>query len=246
MKNLSLVAALLLTASTSQAQQLRLGLKVGGNVSNAVGPDARESSWLVGLHGGITAQLRPAGLPNWGLQTEALYTMKGDNALLYGPNLMARLTYADIPLLLQYHWDDVFFEAGPQASYLISATANVPETVLPDFKAFVYGFAVGFGYQNDAGVRIGWRYNADLTNVTNPVEVNGEPTQLRMRNSVMELHLGYNAGVGQLGKAVGDAGRGIGRGVKFVVTAPFRIFRKKRPAPQQAAPSATPASTPKP
>lgn len=240
--------ALLLAAGTSQAQQLRLGLKIGGNVSNAVGYDARKSSWLVGLHGGIVAQLRPAGLPKWGLQTEALYTMKGDNALAPGPNLMCRAAYADIPLLLQYHWDDVFFEVGPQASYLISTTPNVPGTVLPSFKSFVYGFAAGFGYQDETGVQIGWRYNADLTNVANPVVVNGEETQVRLRNSVMELYLGYNNGIGNLGKAIGDAGRGIGRGVKFVVTAPFRIFRKKkRPAtPEPAPPTTIPAAKPAP
>ncbi|PJJ48802.1 porin family protein [Hymenobacter chitinivorans] len=250
MKKAFLIAfSLLLMASTSQAQLLRVGLKFGGNVSNAVGYDARKSNWRAGGHGGVMVQLRPTFLPKWSVQTEALYTMKGDNSVTYGPSLMARLDYLDVPVLLQYHWDDIFFEAGPQFSKLLSSTANPSVVTPPDFNPMSYGFAVGFGFQDKSGVQIGWRYNADLTNVTQSTEVAGEPVQTRLRNSVMELYLGYNVGTGQLGSALADAGTGIGRGAKFLVTAPFRLFRKKnRPTPTEtpAAAPAAPATAPAP
>ncbi|UOQ54614.1 porin family protein [Hymenobacter cellulosivorans] len=262
MKKAFLIAStLLLAGSISQAQVLRVGLKLGGNVSNVVGYDARESNWRVGAHGGLMAQLRPSFLPNWSLQTEALYTMKGDNSLQYGPSVMTHFAYLDVPVLLQYHWDELFFEAGPQFSYLLEATPASPTLVLPGKSSFrdqSYGFAVGFGYQDKSGVQIGWRYNADLTNVRKPVafvkekpldgaqladDLLQDQVQVRLRNSVMELYLGYNVGTGQLGGALVDAGTGIGRGVKFLVTAPFRLFRKKsRATPTDAAP-ATPATT---
>ncbi|UOQ73859.1 porin family protein [Hymenobacter cellulosilyticus] len=261
-----IVSTLLLAAGTSQAQVLRVGLKFGGNVSNAVGYDANKSNWRVGGHGGLMAQLRPSFLPKWGLQTEALYTMKGDNSLQNGPSLMTHLAYLDIPVLLQYHWDDIFFEAGPQASYLLSATPANPTLKLlgtSSFQQWCYGFAAGFGYQDKSGVQIGWRYNADLTNARKrellqlDAGANGEPAaearQVRLRNSVMELYLGYNVGTGQLGGAVVDAGTGIGRGLKFVFfTGPRRLLfgRKKSAAPAEtpAAPATAPApaASPKP
>lgn len=251
MKKAFLIAStLLLAGSTSQAQMLRVGLKFGGNVSSAAGYDAGESSWRVGGHGGLMAQLRPSFLPRWALQTEALYTVKGDNSLVDGPSLMARMDYLDVPVLLQYHWDNLFFEAGPQFSKLLSSTPNPTVATLPSFNSMSYGFAVGFGYQDESGIQTGWRYNADLTNVRETATVAGQPdpVQVRMRNSVMELYLGYNVGAGQLGGALADAGSGIGRGAKFLVTAPFRLFRKKSPAAPTETPAtpAPPATTPAP
>lgn len=250
-KTTMLLAALLLAATTSHAQLLRLGLKTGGNVSNVVGYDAENSNWLVGGHGGVLVQLRPAALPKWGLQTEALYTMKGDNSLQYGPSVMARLAYLDIPVLLQYHWDAIFFEAGPQASYLLSATPVSPLTVRPRksiFRQWAYGFAAGFGYQDASGILIGWRYNADLTNIHKPIQFAVDDLlQVRLRNSVMELYLGYNVGAGQLGGTLTDAGRGIGQGTKFLFfTAPKRLFSKKQRSSPTEAPATTPAPSPAP
>ncbi|MCB2378901.1 PorT family protein [Hymenobacter sp. BT635] len=251
-KTIMLLAALLLAGGSSHAQLLRLGLKAGGNVSNVVGYDAENSGWLIGAHGGVLAQLRPAGLPQWGLQAEALYTMKGDNSATYGPSVMARLDYLDFPVLLQYHWDNIFFEAGPQASYLLSVASVNPLVVLPGtvtFRRWAYGFAAGLGYQDPSGVQIGWRYNADLTNIRKAIQyADDNVQQVRLRNSVMEFYLGYNVGAGQLGGALLGAGKGIGRGTKFLFfTGPKRLLfgKKQRPAPTEA-PAATPAPAPAP
>jgi hypothetical protein len=179
------------------AQRMRVGLKLGGNISDGVGADAEESSLRLGAHAGAAFQFNVT--QHIGLQAEAQYSLKGDNALEYGPSIMHRLTYLDIPVLAQYTLDDVYLEAGPRVSRLLSVRVNNEAIVSAGkaiFNAQTYGFSLGFGYQNETGIQIGWRYNADLTPLYRDIDFSGTTVRTNIRNSTMQFYLGYMLSLG--------------------------------------------------
>ncbi|MBC6992301.1 MULTISPECIES: porin family protein [Hymenobacter] len=191
MKKVTLTLLLATLASVGYGQGVRLGLKLGGSLTNAVGSDIVGSSLQVGGHGGITANV---GITkNFSLQPEALFSMKGDQATSYGPSIRARLYYIDVPVVLKYTRDDVFFEAGPQGGYLLSYQDNTgftTKTPTP-FRTLDYGYVLGFGYQDPGGFSVGWRYNGGLTNVYRDVDFGDGVVTTKGRNNAIQLYIAY-------------------------------------------------------
>ncbi|QIX62092.1 PorT family protein [Hymenobacter sp. BT18] len=174
------------------AQRLQVGAKGGGVLAFASGTDASNGAFRLGGHGGL---LTRAGIgKHWKLQTELLYTQRGDRTLTYGPSIGYRLDYIQVPLLAQYHWDDLFFEAGPTASRLLFAHSNTEEiTPLGKriFRPYDYGYALGFGYQDATGITIGWRYSASITPTYKAVDFSVSTEQVRIHHNAVEFYLGY-------------------------------------------------------
>lgn len=176
---------------TGVAQGVQIGAKVGGNVANGVGADANKSDIRIGWHAG--AMLKANFTKHLGVQTEAQYSLKGDNSVKYGPSILHHLNYLDVPVLLQYTLDDLYLEAGPRYSRLLATSQNVEGVSNLGKEVFnnqVYGLALGFGYQDETGVQVGWRYTADLTNAYRAINFSGDIVQTRLRNSVMQFYLG--------------------------------------------------------
>ncbi|OUJ71626.1 porin family protein [Hymenobacter crusticola] len=190
---------------SSQAQSVRLGIKAGGNLANGVGKDVQESKYRVGYHAGAVLNI---GLGLLGdsvlfLQPEILYSLKGDQATATDSSINAQLVYLDVPVLLKANVGGLFFEAGPQISFLysnktITANGNVATNTKVDFQhpALEYGYALGFGYQDPKGFNVGWRYTHSLipfkkfiTNTTTQVT-----SEVQIRNSVVQFYVGYMFG----------------------------------------------------
>lgn len=190
------LALLLSTSLASYAQvQLRPGLKLGGNLSSGVGKDMIGSKLRVGYHGGATLNLGVGD--RFSLQTEALYVVKGDQSLTYGPSILSQLSYLDGLALLRYTVTDIFFELGPQVGRLLAVRSNL-ETVdaLPvadgPFRQLEYGYAFGFGYQDPGGVSAGWRYNGGLSNIFKRVGFSPDASeQLQARNGALQFYVAY-------------------------------------------------------
>ncbi|SNC77497.1 Outer membrane protein beta-barrel domain-containing protein [Hymenobacter gelipurpurascens] len=185
------LAAMLLVAVPAQAQRILLGLKGGATIANGIGADAKNSSLRFGAHGG--GLLRIKLTKHLAVQGEALYTQRGDNSSAYGPSIQHRLDYVSFPVLAQYHWDDIFFEAGPYFSQLRSVTPVVAQRTPVGTAAFRKqdaGFVVGLGYQDSTGFSVGWRYNGGLNNVFRRVDIDGS-SQVQLRNSSVEFYLAY-------------------------------------------------------
>lgn len=164
---------------------------MGGNVSNGVGADVNDSAIRLGGHAGGMVQVEFT--KHVGVQAEAQYSLKGDNSLIYGPSIMHHLAYLDIPVVAQYTLDDLFVEVGPRYSWLLSAKSNVEgldNVGKQPFKSQLYGFALGFGYQDETGIQVGWRYNADLIYLYRDINFSGDIVQTRIRNSTMQFYLG--------------------------------------------------------
>ncbi|WP_169515133.1 porin family protein [Hymenobacter norwichensis] len=198
MKKCIVLVLLLVGSYAGLAQKMRVGLKLGGNVSDGVGADAEESLLRLGAHAGAAFQFNVT--QHIGLQAEAQYSLKGDNSLEYGPSIMHQLAYLDIPVLAQYTLDDVYLEAGPRVSRLLSVRSNDDEVVSAGkgvFNTQTYGFSLGFGYQNETGIQIGWRYNADLTPLYRDIDFLDTTVRTNIRNSTMQFYLGYMLGFGR-------------------------------------------------
>jgi hypothetical protein len=216
---LSAAAALLLavaTAPAAQAQSIRFGLKAGGNLSNLSGDLVNQSQYnnRVGFHGGIMLNF---GLANdlVSIQPEVLYSQKGFryadqsySALgnTYRNTGNVRYDYLDVPLLLRLKLSGVFFEVGPQYSYLMNISTDRTQTYngsvvgtagsntsnLDNVNRNELGYVGGLGFQSSTGFLLGVRYNGAFTDFAKDGYSNNEFKNAR--NSVFQAYVGVLLG----------------------------------------------------
>ncbi|RTQ53437.1 PorT family protein [Hymenobacter gummosus] len=222
MKQTFLTAALLTglaltTAPSAHAQGIRFGLKAGANYSNLAGDLADEDLYdsKFGVHGGFMVNLALTDDGFLSVQPELLYSQKGyqyNGSQLFGTYKYSgkvRYDYLDVPVLLRIKADNLFFEAGPQYSYLINVNNSSQRTItvggltveapdnynqdLSNTNRNEFGYVAGLGYQSDAGALLGLRYNGAFGDIAkNDTYWNGELRNAR--NSVFQLYLGYMFG----------------------------------------------------
>ena len=214
MKKIALLMILGLSISFAHAQA-KFGVKVGANYSNLSGDltdeDANQSK--VGFLAGITANF-PLSSDNFvSIQPELLYSQKGyqfqkdevtiDNAR-YEFKGKRNFNYLDLPVLVKINAGPIFFEAGPQASYLLGIRDNREVTLIgsgtdtkdwdkvekDNLSELEIGYVAGLGFQAPMGIGVGLRYNGSINALAkedNDELVNG-------RHSVFQLQLSYMLG----------------------------------------------------
>jgi hypothetical protein len=190
MKKVILSLALVAGISATASAQATFGIKAGGSYTNFTGKDVGESASKFGGHGGLLANFGFGDALS--VQPEILFSMKGSQDKDDSKNQL-NMNYIDIPVLLKYNADGLFFEAGPQLGILVSAKATDGTNTL-DVKEFSnttdFGYAVGLGYMVESGPMIGLRYNGGLSNVVK--EQGGVNTDFK--NSAFQLYVGYMFG----------------------------------------------------
>ena len=103
------------------------------------------------------------------------------------------LTYIDVPVMLQYNADGLFFEAGPQLGFLASAKVTDgtnDQDIKSLFNTVDFGYAVGLGYKLETGPMVGLRYNGGITSAFKDVA----GTTIKAHNSAFQLYVGYMFG----------------------------------------------------
>ena len=214
MKKIALLMILGLSISFAQAQA-KFGVKVGANYSNLSGDltdeDANRSK--VGFLAGITANF-PLSSDNFvSIQPELLYSQKGyqfqkdevtiDNAK-YQFKGKRNFNYLDLPVLLKLNAGPIFFEAGPQFSYLLGIRDNREVTLIgsgidtkewdkvekDNLSELEVGYVAGLGFQAPMGVGIGLRYNGSI----NALAKDNSDELTNARHSVFQLQLSYMLG----------------------------------------------------
>ncbi|MBC6697150.1 porin family protein [Hymenobacter sp. BT190] len=209
--SVALFALLLLGGASAHAQGVRFGLKGGANLSNLAGDLTDEDRFdsKVGFHAGAMLNI---GLLDDGflsLQPEVLFSQKGyeyngSRAFgLYTYDGKVTYNYIDVPVLLKVKAGSVYFEAGPQYSYLMKvkdegtrSLGNVlvgrtdAEQSLDNVNRNELGYAAGLGYQSEQGFMLGLRYNGSLTDFAkNDSYYNGDLRNAR--NSVIQASVGF-------------------------------------------------------
>lgn len=218
MKKLLFAFAFMLASFTAAQAQSGFGIRGGANLSNVSG-DLRDESRFnnkIGFHAGITYQL--AIVENFfSIQPELLYSQKGfkNNEDEFQSDLLninvrregtVSYNYLDLPVLAKIKAGPLYFEAGPQASYLLNVnnktkTYNDGELQSSDsdpkstdgLKKFELGYAAGIGLASNNGISIGLRYNGSLSDFTDKDVSYGDygDDLTNARNSVIMLTVGF-------------------------------------------------------
>jgi|688.fasta_scaffold65233_2 hypothetical protein len=156
MKKIILVLTAVIAFSASQAQT-KFGLKGGVNLSKERYPELSLSSdskvgFLVG--GFVTI---PAG-KTMSIQTELLFQTLGGKAGVDKVNT----SYLQVPVLFKFSaGKKVYFEAGPQIGFLLSAKSG--KTNEKDaYKSTDLQLALGTGFNLNKQVSLGLRYGSTL------------------------------------------------------------------------------------
>ncbi|GAB3581504.1 porin family protein [Hymenobacter daeguensis] len=191
MKKFILSLGLLVSVASAANAQARFGVKAGLNLANVTAKDIEGNKNLLGAAAGIMADVSFSDLLSF--HPELLYSQKGVKFEETGATGQTRTSYIDLPLLLRVKADGLFFEAGPQAGFLIGQKSESTINGLGTFtststdgtRKVDIGYIAGIGYQLPVGLELGVRYNGGISDLSDP---SSDP---KVRNSVFQFQLGY-------------------------------------------------------
>lgn len=201
MKKTFLLALLALVTTTGFSQTL--GIKGGATYYTFAGSDAKDYEYRLGYTAGIMMQQHINELI--GVQVEALYTSKGGKIEYSSGNDEVqgsqRLNYLDVPLLLHLSSSGLFFDLGPQLSFITKGrnvrevtsgtTTTTTKTDITDQPYSIdFGYVAGLGYRASSGIGLELRYNGGLKKVDDE----GPSAGIERRNSGFNLMLSYMLG----------------------------------------------------
>ena len=212
MKKFALLLLAGLSFTFAQAQT-KVGLKGGVNYSNIAGDLENEDVYMnkFGFNGGLTANFAITGDNFLSIQPELLYSQKGykyrdeEFTDILGREVRRKGTrnfnYLDLPVMLKVNAGGLFFEAGPQLSYLLAIRDNSETSVngstdsnwrsidKDDLAELEIGYAAGLGFQAANGFSLGVRYNGSLSDLAKSDPNNDE--LVNARHSAFQLQLGF-------------------------------------------------------
>ncbi|ARS36593.1 porin family protein [Pontibacter actiniarum] len=217
MKKLFLSFAFALAAFGAAQAQSGLGIRAGANLSNLSGDLKDESRYenKIGFHAGLTYNIPVVG-EFFSIQPELLYSNKGfkyedtEITLPLGGDFRREgnmnYNYLELPVLARIKAGPLYFEGGPQASYLLSVNNNIKEYMngertssattnldKDDMKEFEVGYAAGVGITSGM-LSIGLRYNGSFTDIVDKSsnEYFDDENFTDARHSTVMLTLGLN------------------------------------------------------
>ena len=166
--------------TSDKETQWKFGLKAGMNFAELWGDDALpESDRKFGYSVGCFAQRQIKG--NWSWQPELIWSLQGEKSESSG---RYKISYLNIPMMLKWKEDHMYYEFGPQLGILtINTSESIPDSLrLKNFETFDFSLNAGFGFLIDDNWSIGLRYIQGLTNL-----VSGKD----LKNSVFYLGFSY-------------------------------------------------------
>ena len=219
MKKTLILAGALATAATFSAQQshaqgVRFGIKGGANLSNLSGKLDNNDLYKnkFGFVGGLLANVSLLPDNFLSIQPEVLYSQKGfkyadKSATIGGQQFTYKgnstYNYIDVPVLLKVNAGGIFFEAGPQYSYLLNVRDKTKRALngssyvdyaadrnLDNVHRSEFGYVAGLGFQATNGFMFDVRYNGAFTDFAkNNSYQNGDLRNAR--NQVFQATIGY-------------------------------------------------------
>lgn len=208
MKNIICILFAALVISVAEAQ--KIGLKAGLNYSNVAGELTKESTYQskIGFHGGLTSNFKLLG-EFLSLQPELLYSQKGYNyrndevtidGIEYENKGKVNFSYLDLPVLARIKKGGIYFEGGPQLSYLVSIQEktevsvnniedkNVRSIDKGNMEDFEIGYAAGIGFQAGNGLNLNVRYNSSFQDFSRD---SSNEDLANARHSVFQVQVGF-------------------------------------------------------
>ena len=182
MKFLFLLLTAILITGAANAQNINspkghinLGIKGGVNFYDIHNNYDLNYDSKIGFNVGLLGHIHVA--KHFALQPEIQYSAQGAKYTDGNGNNTYRLNYINVPVLLQYMWDNGFrLQAGPQAGILVSAKAvnnGITGDIKNSFKPLDLGVSFGASYIHPStGIGIDARYNLGLSNINKNGDVN--------------------------------------------------------------------------
>lgn len=163
-----IVLVFLIIPSRAYAQHVNLGIKGGLNFYTINGDKSSSFESKIGFNIGLLGHIHLS--KQIAFQPELVYSTQGTQNKSGSSELRLNLGYVNVPLLLQYMFDNGFrLEAGPQIGILANATSEISNNsinVKPAFRSTDIGLAVGMSYvKPSTGYGFDIRYNLGLTNI---------------------------------------------------------------------------------
>ncbi|OON70526.1 porin family protein [Hymenobacter sp. CRA2] len=241
MKKLALCALALATASIAHAQSpggFRIGLKAGATYSNISGDDVQQitganyssdlGDYKFGYNAGVAFQVPISDDGFFSIAPEILYNRKGyeiQSQTTTGlPTGVAKieqeqqrvLHYLDVPVLARINAGGLFFELGPQVSYLFGSRTKTQytekradgtkvkdesrsnfldytgvsrdEAYKSDLAQFDISGVAGVGYMTEGGLSLNLRYARGFNSLIDTKDSDNEPKAF---NNAFTLQVGY-------------------------------------------------------
>ncbi|PRY07303.1 outer membrane protein with beta-barrel domain [Pontibacter ummariensis] len=214
MKKLFIACALLLGTISAAQAQATFGVRGGANLSNLSG-DLRDEEMFenkLSFHAGVLLNF-PVVEDFFSIQPELLYSRRGfkssgeeyTNLLLQTRRREGSVNYAylDLPVLANIKAGPLYFELGPQLSYLLSVNneteiydgsgnriaSSRDEKSKDGLSEFEIGYAAGLGVTSRNGISLGLRYNGAFSDFVKDADY-FEGDLANARHSVFMLTLG--------------------------------------------------------
>ncbi|AKQ47353.1 hypothetical protein TH63_19590 [Rufibacter radiotolerans] len=210
MKKIVLFVAAALSFSFANAQSgPRIGLKAGANYSNLSGAENQDIyDYKLGFVGGLTGNFSLSGDNFLSVQPELLFSQRGyqyrDEEYTIGNTTYKskgdiNYNYLDLPVMLRINTGGLFFEGGPQVSYLLGIKDNTETKInnqdydqsrrvsKDDLAELEIGYAAGLGYQMENGLSLGLRYTGGI----NKLAKEGNDELTNARSQAFQLTLGF-------------------------------------------------------
>lgn len=164
------IISLLVISCAVQGQHFNIGIKGGLNAYTIMGDNSSGYEPIPSYHFGLLGHMHQDS--RIAFQPEVVYSAQGIQDK-NNSNSQLNLNYVNIPLLLQYMYDNGFrIQAGPQFGILTSAKSGSTD-VKSSYKNYDVGFSVGVSYvKPSTGFGYDIRYNHGFTNINESDAIN--------------------------------------------------------------------------
>lgn len=188
MKKIILSALAVLAFGLINAQEVKYGIKVGGNLTN-IRVDAGDVGTVifksnVGAQAGAFAEIKV--VEKFAVQPEVLFSYESSD--VSGTDI--NLSYINIPVMAKYYASEkISLQVGPQIGFLVGAKAKMDgekEDIKDNIKSTNFGLNFGLGYDFTKKCFVDFRYNAGLTDIAENGFEGG-----KMKTSGFSLSVGY-------------------------------------------------------
>ena len=165
-KTLLSLSLLVAAAGAAQAQTpaTTVGVSLAYGRSRLLDNNNYKSTGHSAYQAGLNADVYLAEVISF--HPELLYSMRYyDTNSAATAGLNRDVSSINVPLLVRYHADGLYFEAGPQLDVPVKAVNEDGANVKDQVNSLALNYLVGLGYQLNHGPSLGVRYDGGASNV---------------------------------------------------------------------------------
>ncbi|MDQ2769935.1 MAG: PorT family protein [Bacteroidota bacterium] len=192
MKKALLTLALAAGIASAQAQTNTIGIKAAYGITSLSGTSPGYSSVSHSAYqAGLMGDLFLADVVS--IHPELLYTKQYFDATDLA-NKSRDIDYINLPVTVRYHADGLYFEAGPEVNFALTAkNENGDDVKSRDVTPVVLDYVVGLGYELKSGLSANIRYDGGISHTYKTAAANDLGTG-SLRASTFWFGLGYAFG----------------------------------------------------